>query len=699
MEEPIERDNSQLKVTRETNGTGTYDDRLDVTHDANDNTYLKDDSVNTTVTRLQLTPVRVAPAIPSTFESSSNQNETLYTNNNNSIASRVKQNPSFQSSGKSYSSHNYQSLNNRQQQIHNHQDSIVDDTEEKTRARTVTTTSVTKSSTSGNHFSGGGRRLSQQAERAVVSFIRSSQSEVASHNTPLVRSNSFTLQDLDRARKSIQASLEADDFDITGLPDDATYRYFHSLSPASAMKARRFSKSLPELYHNNLKRFPVHPTGMREEYNYFGRPYMDNGDDLDDDDDDDACSSSTRDIPDSTAWRGKGDFYFTAMSLACGLNAMVRFPYFAYKFHAGSFLFAFAICSFFIALPILTIEYALGQLTRRGPISAFGSLCPLLRGVPVAAAIVSLLSSFVYSAINSWSLFYFFKSFYTVPLWSKCKNDWNSGDCHKFGNMTVLAEDFSSLAFINSSALSDTTTITSIARHLTRNVTAPSTVTESIDYDHTTEDGFSNATRGPLDDVDISSITKAIYNASVTPSQEFFDRRLLELKTDTSLLDSIAWELIIFVLVSWIFAFISLRKKILFSARPSSCLALVPYAILTVLFVRALILPGSKIGIFYFFKPKLLELMNPSLWSHAAAISLHTLGCLFGISFAKATCNRERNNFLVDAFLVTIINLGTLILIGVIVFATLGSLADKRNVDIQAVVVNGKFIKHFNFST
>lgn len=33
----------------------------------------------------------------------------------------------------------------------------------------------------------------------------------------------------------------------------------------------------------------------------------------------------------------------------------------------------------------------------------------------------------IYSAVNSWSIFYFFKSF--SPPWSKCLNSWNTPTC------------------------------------------------------------------------------------------------------------------------------------------------------------------------------------------------------------------------------------------------------------------------------
>lgn len=709
MKEVIGENGAQCNITTTaSSGSSSCTDQADVTPDddaiASDinNTsiktperrniffpFLKKENHQPQARGAQLTPVRVAPAIPTIRIPSAN----------NDILPRHHFAPS---------SHNNYSLPNNN---HNSLQKVTNKSVTVTCAPNTTTISNSTAKNTLTTGFGGARRLSQQAERAVVSFIRSSQSEVA---PPLVRSNSFTLQDLDRARKSIQASLEADDFDITGLSEDATYRYFHSLSPSSAAKARRFSKSLPELYHNNLRGFPITSAGMSDEYNYFNRSYMENGDVDDDDDDDDACTSSSRDIPDSSAWRGKDEFYFTGISLALGLNTLVRFPYFAYKFHSGSFLLAFTICTFFISLPILTIEYALGQLTRRGPISAFGSLCPLLRGVPVAAAIVSLLSSLVYSTINSWSLFYFFKSFFATPLWSQCSSAWNSIECNKTGKMlkllplTTVTSIGADVANVTVSSISDvlynSTPFQLLPTPLSLSLTINDTPVEltgdvTNSHDYSDEESVSKAPNGsssPLDDLDLANITQAVYNNIILPTQEFFDRKVLEMHLNP--LENIQWELIIFVFVTWIIVFISLRKKILFSSRPSSCLSLLPYGILAVLFIRAILLRESQRGIFYFLKPKMNQLLNPSLWSHAAALSLHSLGCIIGISFAKATCNRERNNFLIDAFFITIINLVTVVFVGVIVFATLGHLAYRRKVEFSSVIVSGGYFS-FHCST
>lgn len=71
----------------------------------------------------------------------------------------------------------------------------------------------------------------------------------------------------------------------------------------------------------------------------------------------------------------------------------------------------------------------------------------------MAAAFSALILAPLYSAINAWSLSYFFKSFYSVPLWSRCKNVWNTDDCIQ--NTSLVSGLLSNL--MNTTVPSDST--------------------------------------------------------------------------------------------------------------------------------------------------------------------------------------------------------------------------------------------------
>lgn len=58
----------------------------------------------------------------------------------------------------------------------------------------------------------------------------------------------------------------------------------------------------------------------------------------------------------------------------------------------------------------------------------------------------------VYSAINTWSLLYFFKSFHQSPAWSRCNNKWNEDPCIE-SRKVARAIDLHAHLFIKNSSL------------------------------------------------------------------------------------------------------------------------------------------------------------------------------------------------------------------------------------------------------
>ena len=62
------------------------------------------------------------------------------------------------------------------------------------------------------------------------------------------------------------------------------------------------------------------------------------------------------------------------------LTYIVRFPYLAYKSGGGAFLIPYLVMLLLCGIPLLYMELAVGQYTRRGPIGALGKICPILKG-------------------------------------------------------------------------------------------------------------------------------------------------------------------------------------------------------------------------------------------------------------------------------------------------------------------------------
>lgn len=112
----------------------------------------------------------------------------------------------------------------------------------------------------------------------------------------------------------------------------------------------------------------------------------------------------------------------------------------------GVFLIPYFIILFVCGVPMLFMELAVGQYTGRGPIGAFGQLCPLFKGVEcdllvpipkhlltydiclfgfiigagMASVIISFLMSTYYSVIIAYAIYYLFSAFRPEMPWVDC---------------------------------------------------------------------------------------------------------------------------------------------------------------------------------------------------------------------------------------------------------------------------------------
>ena len=91
---------------------------------------------------------------------------------------------------------------------------------------------------------------------------------------------------------------------------------------------------------------------------------------------------------------------------------------FKFKFSGGVFLIPFMFFFILIGIPVFTLENALGQIFKKGPVEIFEMMRKKYIGVGWAAVITSWLISLYYSIILCWSFYYFFLSFLSPLPWS-----------------------------------------------------------------------------------------------------------------------------------------------------------------------------------------------------------------------------------------------------------------------------------------
>ncbi|KAM7416657.1 hypothetical protein PAMA_018624 [Pampus argenteus] len=125
-------------------------------------------------------------------------------------------------------------------------------------------------------------------------------------------------------------------------------------------------------------------------------------------------------------WSGRLEFVLATVGYAVGLGNIWRFPYLCYNSGGGAFMVPYLIMVFLCGIPLLVMEFTIGQYTRLGPVHALAKVCPLLKGVGLATVVISFVFCTYYNVLMTWALFYLHNSFRATLPWTSCNNTWNN---------------------------------------------------------------------------------------------------------------------------------------------------------------------------------------------------------------------------------------------------------------------------------
>ncbi|KAK7469919.1 hypothetical protein BaRGS_00036082, partial [Batillaria attramentaria] len=187
-------------------------------------------------------------------------------------------------------------------------------------------------------------------------------------------------------------------------------------------------------------------------------------------------------------------------------------------------------------LPLFFMEVSYGQFSSLSPL-AIWRICPLFKGVGIGMVMVSSIVCIYYNVIIAWTIYYLFMSFRATLPWSHCKNSWNSENC--IDTSERLAAE---MAGGNSTSLE----------------TNGHTVNVSTIVGNTTG-AVVNAVYETVTGV---AETAAKSNKSMSASEEFWERHVLQLSSGIDDMGELRWQLVITLALSWIFVFLCLFKGV-----------------------------------------------------------------------------------------------------------------------------------------
>eukprot|EP00959_Pyramimonas_sp_CCMP1952_P283718 5930718-Pyramimonas_sp.AAC.1 len=100
-------------------------------------------------------------------------------------------------------------------------------------------------------------------------------------------------------------------------------------------------------------------------------------------------------------WGSRLMFILSSMGAAIGLGNIWRFPYLVGKNGGGVFLLPYVGALTFFGLPLLLLEFSLGQQTQKAAMQAFCAIHPRAGGVGFASALGAYFMSIYYSILIS----------------------------------------------------------------------------------------------------------------------------------------------------------------------------------------------------------------------------------------------------------------------------------------------------------
>ncbi|XP_028405512.1 sodium-dependent neutral amino acid transporter B(0)AT2-like [Dendronephthya gigantea] len=344
------------------------------------------------------------------------------------------------------------------------------------------------------------------------------------------------------------------------------------------------------------------------------------------------------------AWGSKWEFILASIGLAVGLGNVWRFPYLCQKNGGGVFLIPYIIFMFIEGIPLMLLEFAIGQKFRMTAVSLWKTIHPALFGVGLASLAVSLFLCVYYIVVIAWCFLYFFISMQKDLPWKIDKLCDNYTD-YKF----VLDEKEKWSA--NKSFYSK-----------------PPYLNNSLYYN-------------------VSQYAERKYNESIEkinnfpdccvidPPQWYFYTEVLDVSTDIDdYSKGVNLKLFGCLVLAWIVVFLCVVKGIKSSGKVVYFTAVFPYVILIILFFRGVTLEGAGIGLEAFFSPEGAweRLGDVQVWKDAATQMFFTLSLAFGALIAFASYMPKNNQCMNDAYTVVFINCGTSLFAGVVVYSILG---------------------------
>ncbi|XP_034556688.1 sodium- and chloride-dependent GABA transporter 2-like [Notolabrus celidotus] len=176
---------------------------------------------------------------------------------------------------------------------------------------------------------------------------------------------------------------------------------------------------------------------------------------------------------------------------------------------------------------------------------------------------------------------------------------------------------------------------------------------------------------------------------ATSPATEFWERRVLAISGGIDEIGSIRFEVLLCLIVMWITCYFCIWKGVKSTGKVVYFTATFPYAMLIILLIRGLSLPGAMQGVLFYLLPEPSRLTDPQVWMEAGAQIFFSYSVGVGSLTVLGSYNAYNNNCYKDCLWLCLLNSGTSIVAGFAVFSVLGFMAQEQGVPISEVAESG----------
>ncbi len=198
------------------------------------------------------------------------------------------------------------------------------------------------------------------------------------------------------------------------------------------------------------------------------------------------------------------------------------------------------------------------------------------------------------------------------------------------------------------------------------------------------------------------SVNYAVYSATLrwgADTQNFFHNQFLQLSGGPEMLGGIRWPIVFGLAIVWLAIYLILFKGVKVVGKVVIWTVTIPWAILIIMVVRGLTLPGAMEGLKFYLTPDFSVLLKPNVWLAAYGQVFFTLSLAMGTLIVYSSYLPKKSDVSNNAYITSLANCGTSFFAGFAVFSTLGYLAQSMGVGVPEVVKSGVGLAFVTYPT